>query len=1204
MSLSNIVNLIEDHPSYRRLREHLGKSNATIVQLEGVAISAKGWILAKLARDTGRPIVVISYHGDQAERVVTDAISFGVEPASAATLPQTAQTLLYTEGSPDYSLIGRRVASLRAMASGGARFIAGSAAAFLQRTVPMDVLLGRIETIATGQTIEPAQIEMALSRLGYERVEAVELPGQWTRRGGIVDLFSSDAAQPYRIDFFGDDVESIRAFDPETQRSTDKLDRISILPAREMPIDDKTRIKHAVDRIRKDLPKAMDRLRTEDLDDRGEDHAMRLEERIEGDIANLSGCIYFDQTEVYFPMLYPENLCALDFIPSDALVVIDEPHQLKARWDQTEAQMHEIAESRRARGEWLHENVPIHCAFDTLVRHLTSERQIVLFSLLPRPLGWVNIREDIAVNVATMESFHGRVTGLYDSLDSWQGNGLRTIFITRQPERIRDMLTSHRIPVSPLQRLVPKSKEAGVYIVEGSLAGGVRLPEARMMVLADPDIFGAPAQPKHKRQRFNEGLRIASYLELREGDYVVHIHHGIGRYLGITKLKGGDGAERDYLLLEYHGGDKVYVQTDQVDRVQRYIGADSAAPQLHRLNTGEWARATKAARKQVQEMAAELIKLYAARHSARRDPYPPDTPWQLEMEEAFPYEETRDQLRAIDDVKADLEDERPMDRLVCGDVGYGKTEVAMRAAFKVASSGRQVVVLCPTTILAQQHLNTFRARLDPYPVRVEMLSRFVSKADADRTLAGLADGSVDVVIGTHKLLGKLVKFRNLGLLIVDEEQRFGVSHKERIKQLRKSVDVMTLTATPIPRTLHMALSGIRDLSLINDPPEGRVPIKTYIREYDDELVREVILRELDRNGQVYYVSNRVESIYHIAAKLQKLCPQARVGVGHGQMAEDDLEEVMVGFYNGDYDILVCTTIVESGLDVANVNTMVVENADKLGLAQLYQLRGRVGRSERQGFAYLLYRKDKMLSEVAELRLSALRDFSELGSGYKIALRDLEIRGAGNLLGKEQSGTVAAVGFDLYTQLLSQAINELKGEPVEQEFQLPPVSLPLDAHIPVKYIPSEAERILIYKKLTASRTKEHVDEIQSELEDRYGDPPRAVWNVLALLRLRLRCKEVGVGSINTEKTRIVFRFAGTNLPPDRIRLLARSHLHSEFQTDRVTTPLADTPARTLRTVEETVELLAKALPDKSQEARVGVSTGLAPKKIVRGARRYT
>jgi transcription-repair coupling factor (superfamily II helicase) len=1198
MGLSSLSHLIDNYAPYERARKVLASSGSRSVQLEGVAVSAKGLLLSKFIRDLQTQIVVVSYNIDQAERIALDLQGFGVSADDIVVLPQTAQTLLYTDGAPSYDLIGRRISALLEIAQGRPKFVIGSAGAFLQRSAPLETLLSRRKKLSIGDVVSLEDLEKLLAGYGYERVESVEQPGQWTRRGGIVDLFSTDAEDPWRIDFFGDEIESIRSFDPETQRSSVVHESVTVLPAREMPLDSSAHIDKAIAKIKRDLASAVQKLRKDNVEGRGEEHAFTLDENIQGDILNLRSHSYFDRAEAYFPLLFPDPVCALDLISSDALIVVDEPHQLKARWDQSEEQMLQIAQTRRARGEWLYENVPIHCSFDRFTEFLSQDRKVALFSLLPRALSWLNVTEDVAMNFAAMEMFHGRLSALFDSVQSWVANSMRVVFVTKHTERIAEMLVDRDLKSIGASDLDGgKAPKPGIYVVDGSLLGGIRAPEARIMALTDTDIFGASSQPKQrqKKPRFNEGVRLASYLELREGDYVVHIHHGIGRYLGITKLKGTDGAARDYLLLEYYGGDKVYVQTDQIDRVQRYIGADSASPQLHRLNTGEWQRATKSAKKQVQEMAGELIKLYAERHAASRDPYPPDTPWQDEMEGAFPYVETRDQLRAINDIKQDLESERPMDRLVCGDVGYGKTEVAMRAAFKVASSGRQVAVLCPTTILAQQHLNTFRSRLAAYPVRVELLSRFVSKAEADKTLEGLRTGIVDIVIGTHKLLGKTVAFANLGLLIVDEEQRFGVTHKEKIKKLKKAVDVITLSATPIPRTLHMALSGIRDLSLINDPPEGRVPIKTAIREYDDEVVREVTLRELDRGGQIYYVSNRVDSIYHIAARLQKLVPNARVGVAHGQMDETELEEVMLGFYNGDYDVLVCTTIIESGLDVSNVNTIIIEDADKLGLSQLYQLRGRVGRSEKQGYAYLLYRKDKLLSEIAEKRLSALRDFSELGSGYKISLRDLEIRGAGNLLGKEQSGTVAAIGFDLYTQLLSQAINELKGAPVEQEFNLPPVNLPLDAHISSKYIPSEAERILIYKKLTAVRTKEHVADIQAELEDRYGDPPRAVWNLLALLRLRLRCKEVCIGAINAEKQRVLVRFNGTHLPPDRIKLLARSYLQYDFHSDHVAMTLAETPQKTLQAIENIVEALAKAFPDKSMEARVGVSTGLAPKR---------
>ena len=950
----------------------------------------------------------------------------------------------------------------------------------------------------------------------------------------------------------------------------------------------------ATERLLDELPHRVKALRAANLEDRGSEHAERLEERVEGDVAQMRAQAYFDNMEYYLPYLYPDAVCALDYLPAEAILVLDEPSQAKARWEQVEGEVAEIAQTRAARGEWLRADTPHACGFDTVIGAIGKDRppapnsggvrSVLCFSLLGREPEGIKPRKTITTQSGAMESFTGRLPAFFEAVDSWLGSRFRVILVTEQPEKLREMLAERKLPTSPLERL-DVGGEGGLFVLPGILAHGFKLPEATLMLATDTDIFGHRAHQKAPAQRrsFKDGLKITSYLELREGDYVVHIHHGIGRYAGIAHLKGSDGAVRDYLLLEYAEGDKVYVPTDQVDRVQKYIGNQDSPPAITRLNSGDWARATRRARKQVQEMAADLIKLYAARHASRRPSLPPDTPWQQEMEDDFPYQETPDQLTAIADIKKDLEDDKPMDRLICGDVGYGKTEVAIRAAFKVASSGRQVAVLCPTTILAQQHLNTFRQRLAAYPVKVELLSRFVSKSEATQTIKGLDEGTVDIVIGTHKLLGKDVKFRNLGLLVVDEEQRFGVSHKERIKNFRKSVDVLTLSATPIPRTLHMSLSGIRDMSLIDDPPEGRKPIKTYVKEYDDELVREVVLRELDRGGQIYFLHNRVESISHIAEKLRRLVPSAKVEFAHGQMHADDLEDVMMRFGDGEFNILVCTTIVESGLDISNVNTIIVDNADRLGLAQLYQLRGRIGRSNRQGYAYLLYRKDKMLTDVAEKRLSALREFSDLGSGYKVALRDLEIRGAGNLLGAEQSGTVATVGFDLYTQLLSQAINELKGEDLDAQFELPNIALPLDAFIPERYIPSEAERILMYKKLTAVRRKEDVERIQEELEDRYGDPPRSVWNLLAIMRLRLRCQEVGIGSIVAEKRRVAVRFAGTHLSVDATKKLARTYMQHQFLPDVVFLATPDTPAKMLTQVEEMVEVIAKVLPPKAEPA---------------------
>jgi transcription-repair coupling factor (superfamily II helicase) len=1183
MDLRELPALADDFPAYHELKKQVDLGG--LFQIEGLPIAAKSFLLTQLQRQTRRTIAIVTYNSDQAERLYTDFQRYGVPPESLAFLESSIDGLYYAEGAPDLRQHGRRVSALQRLARSEVKIVVGPILAFLQRSVPPELLRDRRVDLAKGQTVDIDALE---------RVEAVEQAGQWTRRGGILDIFPGDGDLPLRIDFFGDDIESIRSFDVETQRSVADVPRVTLMPVREIPHVDES-VKRAVRQLRQELPARVKKLRDVNEEGRGVEHADRLEERLENDMAQLMARTYTEYTEYYLPYLYPDPVSACDYLPSDVILVLDEPNQAKARWEQLDVEMAEIAVARAARGEWLTAENPLACPFDTLVAFATQAPATVTFSLLGRGLDGLRTRHVIHTQSGQMEGFAGRLPSFFEAVDGWLGGRFRVVIVTEQPSRVREVLADHKVPASPNERLTPGG-EGGVYVLEGNMFGGFKVPEAALIVATDTDIFGHRVHAKVKKRAFKEGLKITSYLELREGDYVVHINHGIGHYAGIQRLKGADGAERDYLLIEYGAPDRVYVPIDQVDRVQKYIGPTDTPPSVTRLNSGEWSRATKKAKKQVQEMAADLIKLYAARKTAHGYAAPPDTPWQDEMEESFPYEETPDQLAAIEDVKKDLEDEKPMDRLICGDVGYGKTEVAMRAAFKVVNGGRQVAVLCPTTILAQQHLGTFRQRLGPYPVKIEMLSRFVSKSESDRIIRALSEGSVDIVIGTHKLLSKDIKFSSLGLLVVDEEQRFGVAHKERIKAIKKNVDVLTMTATPIPRTLHMSLSGIRDMSLIDDPPEGRLPIKTYVKEYDDELVREVTLRELDRGGQVYYLHNRVESISHIAEHLRRLVPQALVEIAHGQMHEDDLEDAMVRFSNKEFNVLVCTTIIESGLDIPNVNTIIVDNADKLGLAQLYQLRGRVGRSRRQGYAYLLYRKDKSLSEVAEKRLGALREFSDLGSGYKVALRDLEIRGAGNLLGAEQSGTVSTVGFDLYTQLLSQAINELKGEDMEPEWSLPNISLPLDAHISPRYIPSEAERILMYKKLTAVRKKEDVARIQEELEDRYGDPPRAVWNLLATLRLRLRCREVGIGSVVAEKRRVAIRFQGTHLPMEIIRKLSRLHMQHQFLPDVVFVSTGDTPVKMLNAVEDMVEILAKAMavPDDKSGVKPVVG-GSAPRQ---------
>ncbi len=722
----------------------------------------------------------------------------------------------------------------------------------------------------------------------------------------------------------------------------------------------------------------------------------------------------------------------------------------------------------------------------------------------------------------------GGLAAAVEAIEGWRTQGWRVIVASDRSDRLVELLAENRIPVTT-SLAEANGSAPPVTCLQGTLSAGFVLPWLKLAILTDSEVLGA-RKIRRPRRVARQGQRITSLAQLTEGDYVVHLHHGIGRYRGLV-TQSVDGAAKDYLHLEYADNTRLYVPVDQIDRVTRYIGSDDHPPQVHRIGGTEWVQTKRRARAKVREMAKELVELYAARQAAQGYAFGPDTPWQREMEESFIYEETPDQLAAIREMKEGMERPQPMDRLICGDVGYGKTEVAIRGAFKAVMDGKQVAVLVPTTVLAQQHFNTFTERLAAFPVRVEMLSRFRSPRDQARVVKGLREGTVDIVIGTHRLLSKDVAFRDLALVIVDEEQRFGVAHKERLKQLRTSVDVLTLTATPIPRTLHMSLSGIRDMSTISDPPEGRTAIRTYCVERNDELIRDAIPRELDRDGQVYFVHNRVEMIDAVAQQLQNLVPQARFAVGHGQMPEGRLEKVMLDFYDRRYDVLVCTTIIESGLDIPNVNTILIDNAPHMGLAQLYQLRGRVGRSPRQAYCYLLFDPRRLLTETAEKRLEAIREFTQLGSGFQVALRDLEIRGAGNLLGAEQHGFMISVGFDLYCRMIEEAVKALRGEEITETF-LPAADLPVDAHLPCGYVPDDRQRLDLYKRIAAARTHADVQAIEEEIQDRFGPPPAPVRNLLELIRLRVDAAAVGIESIAAKEDHLTVVLAPRNRLDDK------------------------------------------------------------------------
>lgn len=1146
----------------------------------GLSGAARGLFLARLHQRLGGQMLLVAYQNEQAQRLWDDLHAFGIPESRLFLLPASESHWL-SHDAADYRALSERIAALAALGTGVPCIVIGTAEAVFQRTCPPGDLLAPAQSLAVGQTIDLDSLLRSLVQMGYEAETTVSRPGQFSRRGGILDIFPSASESPVRLELFGDEIESLRAFDVTTQRSTGAVPQITIYPVREILLTP-SGIQAAVPRIRK----ALDQRKRQLFAEKNREGLNALHERVENDLVRLQNGVYFDGVEEYLPYFVPEPVCAIDYLrdPADAshpppLIVVDEPAQVRAHWERLRAEIGDARERRAARGELMQgASHPTICAerLESLLHGGEEAHAILALTQLSRAPEGFRCQTRLQVSAAAMESYRSRLPFFAEEVQTWLANGAECLIVSDQPQRVREICRELKLPVSEEETLPAEkpTEQQPLRVLEGRLRQGFKFADIGLYAATDAELFGS-ARPTVSRRRAAAGIPLSTILDLREGDYVVHIHHGIGIYRGMTKRQV-DGAERDYLHIQYAGADRLFVPADQIDRVQRYIGGEGSPPPINRIGGNEWQRTTRRVKEQARIMAKELIELYAARQAAERPSYGEDTPWQAEMEEAFPYEETPSQWRAILDVKQNLQESKPMDRLICGDVGFGKTEVAIRAAFKVVESGKQVAVLCPTTVLAAQHYTTFSERLAAYPIRVELLSRFRSRQEQKKTAERLKSGEADIVVGTHRLLSKDVEFASLGLLIVDEEQRFGVAQKERLKQLRKTVDVLTLTATPIPRTLSMALAGLRDMSVIEDPPSGRVPIITYVREYDDDLVRDAILRELERDGQVYFVHNRVETIAYIAQRIQRLVPDARIRIGHGQMSEDELEKIMLDFYHREYDVLLCTTIIENGLDIPNVNTIIVDNADRMGLAQLYQLRGRVGRSNRQAYAYLLYRPNKQLTEEAQQRLMAIREFTALGSGYQVAMRDLEIRGAGNLLGAEQSGAMISVGFDLYCELLSQAVAEIKGE-VPADVTLPPVDLPVTAHIPGDYVPNEAERIFFYKKMSAVRSRQDIEELLAELEDRYGDPPRPVWNALEVLRLRLRAKEAGIAAVRGEKREVILRFAPhVRLTPEALRLLTHVFRHHRFTADSVVIGL--TSPQVIREVEEMLDILERALKE--------------------------
>lgn len=1003
--------------------------------------------------------------------------------------------------------------------------------ALMMPQMPLSEIVSRVLHFDRSSTVDEERLSEALIEMGYEKNYQVEAPGQFSVRGGIVDIFDMTEENPYRIELWGDSVDSIRSFDVLSQRSVENLDSISVYPATELILSAGRR-RDGFERIRKEAKQHVKKLR-----DAGNiEAAGRLEAQVRETLESVQEFGSVVNLESFVHYFYPATESFLQFFDEErALVLLDEPKRLCETADALEMEFRESMSGRLEKGYILPGQAGILYTQKEIGARISAFRAAALSALETKNELFLPERS-FGVTVRSISSYNNSFESLLKDLKRYKKTGSRVLLLCASRTRAKRLAADLR--EQELTAFYSEDPDREVQPGEtmlfyGHVEKGFEYPLLKFAVISEGDIFGAPKKKKRKIKRY-EGAKIHDFAELKVGDYVVHETHGLGIYQGIEKVEV-EGTIRDYMKISYRDGGNLYVLATGLDVIQKYASADAAKkPKLNKLGTQEWTKTKSRVKSAVNEVAKDLVELYAVRQQEKGFAFSEDTVWQREFEEMFPFEETDDQLSAISATKRDMESTKIMDRLICGDVGYGKTEIAIRAAFKAVQDGKQVVFLVPTTILAQQHYNNFVQRMKDYPVRIDQMSRFRTPAQQKKTIEDLKKGLVDIVIGTHRVLSADMKFKDLGLLIIDEEQRFGVTHKEKIKKMKENVDVLTLSATPIPRTLHMSLVGIRDMSVLEEAPNERQPIQTYVMEYNEEMVREAILRELSRGGQVYYVYNRVNTIADMAAKLQELAPEATVSFVHGQMSERELERLMFDFINGEIDVLVATTIIETGLDISNVNTIIIHDSDRMGLSQLYQLRGRVGRSNRTAYAFLMYKRDKVLREVAEKRLAAIKEFTDLGSGFKIAMRDLEIRGAGNLLGERQHGHMEAVGYDLYCKMLNEAVKHLKGEGDDGDFSTT-VELEVDAYIPGSYIVNEQQKLDIYKRIAGVETESESEEMKGELLDRFGEVPRSVDNLLRIALLRTQAHRLYIMEVKGRpgELRFVYRpdakVHGENIP---------------------------------------------------------------------------
>jgi transcription-repair coupling factor (superfamily II helicase) len=1120
-----IISFLKETPEFNKLNQGL-KQHLKAQFVYGLSDSLRYIVVAGLISDIQGSVLVIVPGEDEARIFVNDLNSLrpGVPVYEYPILPLLPLPVL----AQGREIITQRLKVLEMLVQDKPVIVVAPAQALLRALVPPEIIRKATIKVSVEKQVEPVIIKQRLLSSGYVWADLVEGHGQFcTRGGGILDVFPATLNRPVRIEFLDNQVEQIRYFNQDTQRVEEKINEVQIFPASELVIEpegwetaQKTFVREYEQQLKKELKNSNQKTKSQNLKAYGENTLAQI---------SLKGST--SKWEQYLPYFYPQVFTLFDYLPKDGLVMVDNFWRVKEAVKTKEKENEETFMALINQGRILPGQLKGYVSWSNIHQEIKNHHT-VYFSVIYRPPEGIALQSAVAFASKSPPKFKGHLKYFKTQVKKWLDENYTLILLVSEIERgryLQELLAEAKINAElvtypPLNFWPGRGVKFNTPTIGvGYLSGGFILTSGRLIVVTETEIFGGwrKARPKmtNRGVKFNapatrrqEGSsRGVEFNAPAKGDYVVHYNHGIGRYRGIVTLTVA-GIQKDYLQVDYAGEDKLYVPTDQIKLIQKYLGAENTTPpRLSRLGGSEWARAKGRVKEAVRELAQELIDLYATRQSITGYAYGLDTVWQKEFEDRFPFEETPDQLKAIVEVKADMEKKRPMDRLLCGDVGYGKTEVALRASFKAVQENKQVAVLVPTTILAQQHYYTFKERFNGYPVNIEMLSRFRSLREQKRIIKELRQGRIDIIIGTHRLIQEDVSFKNLGLAVIDEEQRFGVAHKEMLKQRKKEVDVLTLTATPIPRTLQMSLTGVRDTSLLETPPENRFPVQTYVLEEDPLLIREAIKKEINRGGQVFFVHNRIMELDNIAQWLAALVPEARLAIAHGQLKEEELEQVMLDFLAGKYDILLCTTIIENGLDMPNVNTLIVRDADCLGLAQLYQLRGRVGRSDRLAYAYFTFRKNQVIGEAAEKRLAAIQEFTAFGSGYKIALRDLEIRGAGNLLGPEQHGHIMTVGFELYCQLLEEAVREARGEVVLPKVETV-IDLPIEAHIPESFIPEASQKISLYQRLAFANDEKEVQSLAEEVEERFGKLPLVVKNLFLVARLRILASGLGIKTI--------------------------------------------------------------------------------------------